>query len=189
MTIGPCVVSLAEPSSGSAAAPSPPSLPQNFSYWVTFEPPTLPPSFLLQTSLARPQIHSHIHILMGITSSCPRPKSNPTVAAGTVSPVEGSKRYSVGSAATCVDDYGAKFRFPLRKEPTIRFIATTFRAAKHHNTRIIFWVDSNQTQENADLTLHLQARGITIERHYTTASALTSLRANKSYQVKQSLSL
>lgn len=128
---------------------------------------------------------------MGIASSCPKTKSNPKEAAGTASIVEGSKRYTVGSAVTGtgVDDYGAKYRFPLRKEPTIRFIATSFRAARHHNTRIIFWVDSNQTQENADLTLHLQARGITIERHLTTASALMSLRANKSYQVKQSLSL
>jgi hypothetical protein len=135
-----------------------------------------------------------LSILMGGVCSCLKSDTAPPVpvleaAAERAKPDAQSKRNSTDSKFDLgVDDYGAQYRFPLRKTPTIRHIASSFRAAKHHNTRIIFWVDCNHSQENADLTSRIQQQGITIERHSTTASALMSLSANTSYQVKQTTS-
>jgi hypothetical protein len=83
-------------------------------------------------------------------------------------------------AGGSIGDYGAKFRFPLRQEPTITAIAAAFTQC---TKPFILWVDSNDTDCNRALADKLRAQGVELDRHFSTASAIATLRSCKAYQV------
>jgi len=127
----------------------------------------------LNASLA-PQL-----LIMGNSSSASRKQKSKKQAAVVVEP-SAPPAAAAAAAAVASGGYGDNFRFPLRKEPTIIHIAAAFRDCKNP---CILWVDSNDSDFNRALTQSLAAQGVIVERHFSTATAITSLRACRAYQV------
>lgn len=111
-----------------------------------------------------------------VSLAAPDPNANEPIPRKTVGACGGVAAAAGGGS---VSDYGAKFRFPLRQEPTITAIAAAFAQC---TKPFIMWVDSNDTDCNRALAEQLRAQGVELDRHFTTASAIATLRSCKAYQ-------